>query len=120
MTMFIVRISEIGFIVSDNHTVGYHRRIVRWIGGQSFTTSRPISPITAVHAIGRTFEDALEKVRVHFVKFIRDIPDLNVDPADLYFREMHCVFDEKLGEGLFLPPDETYYLKYRLSDGKII
>lgn len=119
--MFILRIDQLIFKGSDNHTVGYRRNALRFLTGSDAKDDKyDISQVISANSgnfkwvVADTYENALLIMRDQLTNYIGTISWLNADLNDFYFTELHT----EDSNGQFWAPCKSFGYTYRVSDLK--
>lgn len=118
--MIVLKITTLGFEGSDDHTVGYRRKVTQYLLGAGAMPSTlsfekdMSSNDNFKMSVGERIEDARENMRAQVAHHLSTISWLNADLNDFYFEAVHS----EVKDGLFLFPSGKGTRAYRVSDGK--
>lgn len=115
--MVILKLSNIIFRGSDDHTVGYRKKVVEYLApdkekDDKFDIVRPMREGQFKWVADSTFQGALELMRKQVASHLSTISWLKANLNDFYFDIVY----ENVENGLFWTPSTSNGRSYRVSD----
>ena len=118
--MIILRLNSIAFRGSDDHTVGYRKKVLEFLStdkenDSQFDIIREMREGQFKWVADSTFPGALELMRKQIAAHLNTISWLKADLNDFYFDIEY----ENVENGMFWVPNVSDGRRYRVSDLKV-